>query len=188
MSAEEIDFFQDAMSQQESVPQDRLKNITELVVKLEKKKAEAAALEALLKTTNEEVSKLEMVDLPLAMDSAGLPFYGLPDGRKVSVDKIIRASIPADRKTPAFEWLRANNHADLIKNELSVSLERGKDEEAKKITEFVKSLKLTCDQKESVHHMTLTSFVKEQMAKGKSIPLETLGVFIGRKATISKKK
>ena len=63
----------------------------------------------------------------------------------------------------------------------------GEDSIANEFIDKVKSLGYQPIQKLSVHAMTLKAFVREQIAEGNDLPMDTFGVFVGAETKISKK-
>ena len=137
----------------------------------------------MLKQEHKQVSQ---TDIPEAMAEVGMSEFKLQDGDKVTVQPYYSASIPKDRINEALDWLRDNNHGDLIKNTVSVDFGRGEDDRADTLRESLQNTGLSYTDKTGVHSSTLRAFVREQVEAGKSLPLDLLGVFIGQKTTIKK--
>ena len=76
---------------------------------------------------------------------------------------------------------------DLIKNQISAEFGKGEDQSAVKFIDNIKSLGYEPKQKVWVEPMTLKAFVREQIAEGVDIPMETFGIFVGAETKISKK-
>lgn len=110
----------------------------------------------------------------------------MADGSKVTVATVISANITKDRANEAHDWLRANGHADLIKNTVSVAFGKGEDEKAAELISQLDASGFSADQKEAVHPSTLKAFCKEQIERGAAIPSELFGIYIGQKTTIKK--
>lgn len=112
----------------------------------------------------------------------------LADGSSVEVKPFYSARIPVSKSEEAFNWLRENDFADLIKNTVSVSFGRDEDDAAKDLLNELSSSGMNTAQKEWVEPMTLKAFVREQVEKGSDLPLETFNVYIGQKSKITKEK
>lgn len=125
-------------------------------------------------------------DLPEAMDAAACKtFEDAKTGKKITVKDEVRASISKPNQAEAHKWLRDNNHADLIKNEIKVPLDKGKDNIAGEIlTLLKKKFDIEAERSESVHASTLSAFCREQLSKGVELPAAPLGLFIRRVAVI----
>lgn len=148
--------------------------------------AEVAELTSQLDEKQKQLRAISEVEVPRMMDDLGIKIIGLDSGEKISIDEKITASIGKGKAEEAFAWLRANGHGDLIKRNVSVEFGRGDDEKAAKLKAAIESMGFATKDKSDVHHMTLTSFVKEQMKKGVAIPKEALGVWIMRRTKITK--
>jgi hypothetical protein len=83
---------------------------------------EVSELEDKLKKKKEEELKLSEQDIPNLMQKAGAASIKLTDGTAVEIKPYYGARIPASRTEEAFNWLRENNFADLIKNNVTLTL------------------------------------------------------------------
>lgn len=147
---------------------------------------EIALIEEQLKMLKQEHKQVSQTDIPEAMAEVGMSEFKLQDGDKVAVQPYYSASIPKDRAVEALNWLRDNNHGDLIKNTVAVDFGRGEDGQAADLKKTITNNGLSYTDKTGVHPSTLRAFVREQVEAGKSLPLDLLGVFIGQKTTIKK--
>lgn len=163
----------------------RIANLAFQLVNLEK---ELADLEENLRAKKEQVRRVTEQDLPEAMDKIGMAEFKLTDGTKIGVSKFYNASISEERKPEAFGWLEDNGHASIIKTEVSVKFGKGELELAKEFLEFARGwngANIDPGLDQSVHWQTLRAFVKEQVESGASLPFDTFGVYIGRKAKVT---
>ena len=147
---------------------------------------EVAELEADLKAKKEELRLTSEQELPDAMQAAGLTQIKLNSGENISINEFYNAHISKANQEKAYEWLTANGHEGLIKNEVLLKFGR---EESTVVDETVSALQargLSPQVRQSVHPSTLKAFVKEQFTSGNDIPTEPFGIYIGTKATIKK--
>ena len=147
---------------------------------------EVAELEADLKAKKEELRLTSEQELPDAMQAAGLTQIKLSTGENISINEFYNAHISKANQEKAYEWLTANGHEGLIKNEVLLKFGR---EESTVVDETVFALQargLSPQVRQSVHPSTLKAFVKEQFTSGNDIPTEPFGIYIGTKATIKK--
>ena len=147
---------------------------------------EVAELEADLKAKKEELRLTSEQELPDAMQAAGLTQIKLSTGENISINEFYNAHISKANQEKAYEWLTANGHEGLIKNEVLLKFGR---EESLVVDETVFALQargLSPQVRQSVHPSTLKAFVKEQFTSGNDIPTEPFGIYIGTKATIKK--
>jgi hypothetical protein len=129
---------------------------------------------------------LTELDLPQAMDEAGVSEFRLQDGSRVTVKAFYGACIPKDRVGEAHQWLADNGHGDIIKNEVVCKFGKGDGHMAEQAVELLKAAQFDPEQKESVHASTLKAWVKEQVESGNNLPLDLFGAHIGRKTEIKK--
>lgn len=151
--------------------------------------------EELLKNLKEQLRGIYQDRMPTLMMEARLDKIGIAPkgnslGRDFELTTVYRASISAEwddaKRERAFSVLRRMKAEPLIKAEVSASLPKGKLSVAKKIAAFAKKLGVEATLSESVHHGTLSAWLKEvYVAKKKSLPakdLEAIGGFVGKVA------
>tara|TARA_R100001594_G_scaffold78294_3_gene112872 strand:- start:6129 stop:6677 length:549 start_codon:yes stop_codon:yes gene_type:complete len=143
-------------------------------------------LEKSLKEVKEALRRNTEEDIPNALEEFGMTEIKTKDGSSISVKQIYRGHISKANQGKAFEWLRDNNHGDLIKNEIKVSFGKGEDFEALDTKEYLNKRGQSFTDREYVHPQTLNAFVREQTEAGKPLADDLLGVHIGRVATIKK--
>ncbi len=153
----------------------RLKELTERQEAAEKLVLER---EVELKKAQEALRQVREFDLPKLMDEIGLDKITTKDGIEVEVVKIVRASI-GDRKVEAFAWLIKNGHGGLIKRTVEAAFGVESAEQTKKLADHIRESWAGADVRVNmkVEPASLTAFVKEMLEQGKTIPVETFGVY-----------
>ena len=149
---------------------------------------EVSALEDKLKKKKEEELKLSEQDIPNLMQKAGAASIKLTDGTAVEIKPYYGARIPASRTEEAFDWLRENNFADLIKNNVTLTFGRNEDNVAKSIVDDLRNKGHNVKQAEKVEPMTLKAFVREQIEKGKDVPADLFGVYVATRTKLTTKE
>lgn len=139
-----------------------------------------------LKFVKDALRKNVEEDIPNALEEFGMTEITTNDGSKVSVKLLYRGHITNINKAKAFQWLRDNNHGDLIKNEIKITFGKGEDAEAANTKEFLNTKGQSFTDREAVHPQSLYAFIREQSEAGKPLAEDLLGVHIGRVATIKK--
>jgi hypothetical protein len=139
----------------------------------------------LQKTLNDKMKDEEHMSgtvIPNMMTEIGIRSFTLDDGSTVKVQKKYRPHISDDNRSDAMEWLRANNHEDLIRNEISIPFTKGEDAKAKALEKLIRQSEelrdIVLNKKENVHWKTLSAFCKEQVEKGIDFPEHLFGLFI----------
>ena len=140
-----------------------------------------------LKVLKEKHRRISEEQLPEALLEVGVSEFKLKDGTKISTATYYSARITPDSKEEAFNWLRDNNFADLIKNTVSVSFGRDEDETAHVLLNELSGQGLNTAQKEWVEPMTLKAFVREQVEKGVDLPYEAFNIYIRQRSKIIKR-
>lgn len=141
-----------------------------------------------LKQAKEHARTLREETIPSAMQELGLESLSLSTGQKLSVVQEVYASIPANNKSAAYQWLDSNGFGGLIKVEVSTKFAKGEKDAAVELYKELSERGLEMDLEESVHAQTLKAFLKEQLAKGNAeLPLDLFGARPVWCAKISKK-
>lgn len=185
---QEMEADQTTVSAVEAVDQSGLKSIAGIARAVRDQEDLVQRLESDLKAAKKSLLKLTDEDLPAMLLELGLSSFELDDGSKVTVRPTYGAHIKADNKETAFDWLRANDYGDLIKNTVSCQFGRGEDHEAVEFMEYAQKLGYAAEQKTDVHPSTLKAWVKERVQNGDEFPMELFGAFIGQRATINRSK
>lgn len=177
-----IDFEKDAAAL--GVQDEGLKGLSVLARRAKTLEHECELLEATLKERRESYRKISEEALPEAMAELGLKGFVMDDGSKVDVKPFYSATISAERRAEAYEWLRSHGFDDIIKNTVSVRFGRGEDELCARLLDLLRTQGYPSEQAEKIEPMTLKAWVKEQVERGAEFPTELFGVYIGQKATI----
>jgi hypothetical protein len=180
--------FEEVASELQNIEEDGLSRVASLVRQQLALESRISDLEDELKRTQKQLSDVAENKLPEALAEHGLKHLSMEDGSEINVQNYYSASIKEDRKGEAFDWLRDNGYEDLIKNQVSISLGRKEDEIASNLVVTLREQGFEPLQKTWVEPMTLKAFVKEQVEKGAPIPSETFGIYIGKKAKITRRK
>jgi 16S rRNA C1402 N4-methylase RsmH len=171
-----------------NIKTDEVKEISEACNKLTSQNQKVETIQKSLEEAEEEARRLSEEVIPTLMQQAGVSSIKLDNGTSVEVSPYYYAKISEDRKAEAFQWLRENDHGDLIKNNVSVSFGKGEDSNAANLKSELEAKGLVVDQKQDVHWQTLRGFVKEQIEKNKTIPSETFGLYIANRTKIKTNK
>ena len=126
--------------------------------------------------------------LPEALEALNLQNFTLKDGSEISVKPVYAASIPKDRRTEAYDWLREQGDGDIIKNNVTVTFGKGEDQDAQAFMLMCGDQGFTPQQQEKIEPMTLKAWFREQVESGHAIPLDLFGGFISQRAIIKRGK
>ena len=165
-----------------------IKTLSDEVLKLRAMEDQLKIMEEALKNKKKEIDRISGEVIPTMLSEMGLSQLKLADGSSVDVKPFYSASISAQNKEKAYEWLRNNGLGDIIKNEISVSFGRNEDNKAANYAELAKSSGYQPTQKLKVEPMTLKALVRERIEAGKEMPTEIFGVFTENKTTIKRNK
>ena len=165
-----------------------IKTLSDEVLKLRAMEDQLKIMEEALKNKKKEIDRISGEVIPTMLSEMGLSQLKLADGSAVDVKPFYSASISAQNKDKAYNWLRNNGLGDIIKNEISVSFGRNEDNKAANYAELAKSNGFQPTQKLKVEPMTLKALVRERIEAGKEMPTEIFNVFVGNKTTIKRKQ
>ena len=119
----EEEMFADAATL-DNVGADGGKQLSGLVRQLNNVNQQIEDAETHLKALKQEKQRMAFEQIPMLMDEMGIERLDV-DGVTVKLKAFVSASIPADRKQEAFNWLREHGLDDIIKNDIIVSFGRG---------------------------------------------------------------
>ena len=163
------------------------KQLSGLVRQLNNKQEQIDETEKYLKELKAEKQRIAFEQIPMLMDEMGIERVDV-DGATVTLKPFVSASIPADRKQEAFNWLREHGLDDIIKNDIIVSFGRGQDNAAGDVMYDLEQKGFHPEQKTHIHSMTLKAFVRERVEQGNPIDLDMFGAYVARTAEVKRKK
>ena len=188
--SKEIDIFYEEdrifdASTLEGVQAENGKQLSGLVRRLNEKQEQIDETEKYLKELKAEKQRIAFEHIPMLMDEMAIERIDV-DGLTVKLKPFVSASIPADRKQDAFNWLREHGLDDIIKNDIIVSFGRGQDNQAGDVMYDLEQKGFHPEQKTHIHSMTLKAFVRERVEKGLPIDLDMFGAFVARTAEVKR--
>ena len=162
------------------------KQLSSLVRQLNNIQQQIDDAEEHLKALKQDKQRISFEQIPMLMDEMGIERVDV-DGATVQLKPFVSASIPADRKQDAFNWLREHGLDDIIKNDIIVSFGRGQDNAAGDVMYDLEQKGFHPEQKTHIHAMTLKAFVRERVEKGLPIDLDMFGAYVARTADVKRK-
>ena len=173
--------------QTESITQTNdAKALSDQVIKLRDLEDNIKIAEENLKQLKKQADTLSGEVIPTMMTEMNISTMKLADGSAIEVKPVYGASIPADKKEEAFNWLRENGLGDLIKNEVTVSFGRNEDNKAADYAVLAQGQGYQPTQKLKVEPMTLKALVRERVEKGLDMPSDLFNVFAGNRTKITR--
>ena len=170
------------------VPQSDLAEIKELGESLKDLDNKILAQEAEVSNLKANRKKVAEELLPQLMSKVGLKLIQLNDDTKIQLNDFVDARIK-DPST-AFDWLRETNNDSIIKNQITITLDRGDDGIAEELTNKIKrEYNIDADRKIAIHHSTHKSFCRDALDNpelAESLPREAFGIYEGQRAKITR--
>ena len=153
-------------------------------------------LEDSLRDLAKHIKLISSETLPDAMAEIGLVDFKLSDGTQVEVRPFYSGKIPSEdevekdpslgqRRHDAFQWLRDNGHAELIKRNLTLKFDAGKDAVAEALKAKLLEMGHIPEDRTNVHHQTLKAFIREMTERAQPLPTDLLGVYVGKVTKIT---
>jgi hypothetical protein len=181
--------LEDMLADSQNLPSDQgLSKVSRLAEELIDKEEEVKEAEARLKILKEQSRDIAERQLPDAMAEVGMAKFVLTDGSEVTVKPYYSAKIGEDKRDECFNWLQDHGHEALIKDEVSVTFNKGEHERAEEFKTQLEQQGIEYNGKMGVHPQTLTAFVREQVESGAEFPLELFNVYIGQIAKVKRSK
>jgi hypothetical protein len=125
--------------------------------------------------------------MPNMMDELGMKEFKMIDGRTISIDPKVNASIKEENRPAAYKWLEEKDFDGIIKTKVIAEFGKGDIETARKALDTLHDAGYGATMDRSIHAMTLTSFVKERLGAGDELP-PCFSVFEFKEAKIKKPK
>lgn len=164
------------------------KKLSEELEKLKTVKASIELKEKQIKELKEQEKNFSNIVIPKMMMDMNLKTLKLADGSEVSIKDIFSATIKADKKAEAHQWLRNNGLGDIVKNEITVNFGQGEENKAAEYANLAKESGYEPSQKEAVHAMTLKVTMEDWKNKGNDVPEDLFWTFDGNQTKIKNKK
>lgn len=163
-----------------------MERLTALVNDMTKVMGEIEKMELALAEKKAELERIERVHIPDCMGD--IETIKLRDGRTITCKTDIKASISAERKLAAHDWLEEHGFGGIIKSDIKAAFSRDDLEAARELVCELQDRGFDAELNRNVHAATLKSFIKEQLNEGTNIPLELFGVFEFKTTKITKRK
>lgn len=130
-------------------------------------------------------------DIPELLAMMRLDECTTASGIQVKVKRDIKAALPGheriEARMGALRWLIEQGHGGVIKNQVSVSLDRGDDARADELVVELSTRGYAVEAKKDVHASTLGALVRELVANGKIVPRDLFNLFDMRIAKLTRK-
>jgi len=172
--------------------------VAQAFAELDKLTLQAERLTAQRKQAEDHAQKLKQAeeqllnkDIPELLGKMRLDECTTASGIQVKVKREIKMSLPGHERVEArmgaLRWLIEHGHGGVIKNQVSVSLDRGEDSRADELVVELRTKGYEVEAKKDVHPSTLSALGRELFAAGTIVPRENFNIFDMRLAKLSRK-
>ena len=179
-----INLRQDAPDQSDVVDPQKL---SEEIEKLKSIQSEIKNLEDRIKDLKKDEKHFSTIVIPKMMEDMNLSTVKHKDGSEISVKKIYSATIKAEKKAEAIQWLRNNGLGDIVKNEITVNFGQGEENKAMAYATLARESGYEPSQKEAVHAGTLRVTMEDWKNKGNDVPEDLFWTFDGNQTKVTNK-
>ena len=185
-----FDYGADADPDQEAVAR-AFADLDKLTLQAERLTEQRKRAEEQLQKLKQAEEQLLHKDIPELLAKMRLDDCVTSSGIQVKVKREIKASLPGHERVEArmgaLRWLIEHGHGGVIKNQVSVALDRGEDSRADALVVELRTKGFDVEAKKDVHASTLGALVRELVANGTIVPREYFNLFDMRLAKLSRK-
>jgi uncharacterized small protein (DUF1192 family) len=162
-----------------------LKQVSELVTRIETARQTIAEQEAELKKQKQYLMKLEEVDLVALMDEIGLADITTTNGREVSIKDTLYASVPKKNKRAAAEWLMTHGHGSLVSEAVIATFEKGAGDKVQQAVEALVNQGIkNVSVDETMNTGSIKALIRELTGQGQDVPMDIFGAYWKRAAVV----
>ena len=179
-----IDLRNDAPDQSDIIDP---KKLSEEIEKLKNIQNKIKTKEDEIKDLKEDEKHFSCVIIPKLMQDMNLKSLKLQDGSELSIKQVYSATIKADKKLEAIQWLRNNGLGDIVKNNITVSFGQDEDNKAVDYASLARSNGYEPIQEEKVHPSTLKVTLEDWKNNGNEVPDDLFWKFDGSQTKIKNK-
>ena len=180
-----INLRQDAPDQTDIIDPTKL---SEAIEQLKSVGAQVLAAELKVKELKSQHDYISGIIIPKLMDKMNLKTLKLKDGSELSIKNRFFASIKADKKAEAIQWLRDNGLGDIVKNNITVTFGQGEDNKAVEYAGLAREQGFEPTQDEKVHSASLSVVMKEFKDKGQEVPTDLFSSYEKNSTSVTNKK
>jgi hypothetical protein len=185
-----FDYGTDGDPDQEAVAR-AFAELDKLTLAAERLTAQRQQVEEQLQKYKQREEQLLNKDIPELLAKMRLDACVTASGIQVKLKREIKASLPGHERVEArmgaLRWLVEHGHGGVIKNQVSVALDRGEDTRADDLVVELRGKGFSVESKKDVHASTLGALVRELVAEGRIVPRDLFNLFDMRIAKLSRK-
>jgi len=185
-----FDYGTDAIPDDQSVAR-AFSELDRLTLQAERLTEQRKRAEDQLQKLKQAEEQLLNRDIPELLAKMRLDECTTASGIAVKVKRDIRASLPGqdriEARMGAFRWLVEHGHGGVIKNQVSIALDRGDDTRADELVVELRGKGYDVEAKKDVHASTLAALARELIAAGTIMPRDNFNVFDQRQAKLTRK-
>ena len=173
----------DVAKDAEALPsEEKLSRLANLAIEMRKLENEIEEQEVRLVELKANLRKVSEDQIPSLMDEIGISKITLSNGLKLSTKFFASGKVLSE---DVYDWFEKEGFADIVKSVLTVNTRRIEKQDLAPIKEAIREAGLEFGEKDSIHYQTMSSWLRERIDAGMSLPpADQLEVFRGFKAII----
>jgi hypothetical protein len=187
---DQFDYGADADPDEEAVAR-AFADLDKLTLMAERATAARKQAEDVLAKLKQAEERLLNKEIPELLSRMRLEECTTASGIQVKVKREIKASLPGHERVEArmgaLSWLVDHGHGGVIKNNVTVALDRGEDSRADDLVVDLRAKGFAVESKKDVHAGTLGALVRELVAEGKIVPRDLFNLFDMKIAKLSRR-
>jgi len=163
---------------------DDLLSVAEMARRAKALEKELADLEKTVEEKKAALRKITEEALPARFQELGMTSFDMVDGSKITIKPFYNASIREETRGRALEWLREQGYDDIIKNLVSVRFGRKEDSLCDGLIAKLREQGYPVEHTQKVEPQTLKAWAKEMVERGRPLPADLFGLYVGQRAVI----
>jgi hypothetical protein len=161
-----------------------LEQLSTLAARLFKENKAVEEAEEKLKEAKKAATQTSEKDIPELMAQVGMKTFETKTGLKISIKKVIRASITQAKKIAAHKWIVDNGHGGMLKRSVMVAFNTDQAEEALALRKRLEGEFDMVKDDTKVESSTLRAFIKRELEAGHEVPMELFGAHEQKRTTL----
>ncbi len=141
----------------------------------------------LLKSVQVEYKELTETIIPEMMEELGIPFLALSENHQIAIKDKITASMSKENANAGCDWLEKNGHGAIVRHQVVTDFGIREKEQAERVIAVLRDLGIEPKVNKTVHHSTLSAWVRGQLEDGNEIPMDVFGVYRRKASNITEK-
>jgi len=174
----------EAYTIKKQVKKENLQTLSNLVRQQKEAEAEVPRLQTELENAQKKLITISQFTIPEFLDTCGVKELTTDEGVKVSLKETIWASIPKDKRSQGFDWLRKEGDEALIVRTIKAEFGKGEDSDADKLRDELQKQGYEIVDDSAVNAQTFAALIRRKLEAGRAVPEDIVSISRKREAEI----